>query len=703
MKTNVHPVVCVAWLLAALGGPAAAYEFALQNGYGETRLGDPIHQTGTRRTETSPPIDVRINLLRVDDTDLNGTADSSSLLPAPDSTRLSTLVDAACRYWEQVPSSSIALRLAGTDQTSTYRGLRSSILVTLGTIRAPYQGMSWGAVSIGQFLPYGIILSIESFRANPDAAVLAEIVHELGHQLAIKHSSCDRQLTSNSTFGFVDSEGAFMSAGDKDGRTVLHSDDVAAVSQGYPVAASATQFGSISGELVDTAGAPIFGGNVFAVDSRNRAISSRLSGLHQFTSTSARHGRFLITGLPPGTYTLVAASVTDPTYRIGLRTDYPFDTYFVTDFAPAMRRNVSVVGGQTFSVGQVQAGSTANGDGSPITTPAGPVPVEYRWTPLESASFYYAYVYSYASSQWIVNAQKTTTPSITLALADGQYRLFVYAWAASMYVPAEDRTLNVPSTGTNGAPQIMTYPNVSAMEPDQVVIPFNATDPEGGPVTVQATGLPAGMTKYTNWLQWDVSAAGSWTIRLTATDSTGLTATRDVLLTVTANQPPTLIAPSTVAAVEPTAVSIPISAIDPEGGAVTVAATGMPSGMTVSSTRLYWPTSAAGSWTIAVTATDPSGKKSTKSIALTVTKPAPTKARVTFKWPSSSTAKYYYLQVYSYSTGTWFLRQYVTGGTYTIDLDPGKYQAVIQKYTTAWSTIGTKTFDAAGTMTVQIP
>ncbi|MBI4618119.1 MAG: carboxypeptidase regulatory-like domain-containing protein [Planctomycetes bacterium] len=514
IRTSIHALVVVSISLPAFG-----YEIYQQDGYGEVRLGDPIQQVGTRRTESSPAVEYRVNLLQVDDTNLDGRADASSVLPESDRSRLSILVDSACRYWEQVPSSSIRLRLAGNDQTSTYVNLRPYVLVTLGRIPSGTSGASWGTASNGQFFPLGIIINLDYFRRVSDAVILSTIVHEIGHSISIAHSSCDRYLTWNARFKYTDSEGAFMSYGDRDGRAVLHTDDVAAALHAYPVLAAQSETGSIEGDLVDASGGTIFGGNVFAVNEQNRAVVSRISGLADFRSLSSRHGRFRLTGLAPGTYTVVAASVDDAVYRIGSRPRLPFDAYYQRGFAAAVRTGVVVRGAESVNLGRVAAGSEQS------VPPPG---TAITWPAVNSAEYYLVYLYSYRDAKWIVLAQRTSTNSIQITLAEGRYYLFVYARVGGTWVVADQRIVR-----SGDKPPVISAPaSVTGKAGQPLLIRFSASDPLGGCVRIQSSGIPSGMYVYSGLLYWYAPVAGQYRLRLEATNEVGQKTAHEIALTI---------------------------------------------------------------------------------------------------------------------------------------------------------------------------
>ena len=506
-------------LLLAAG--ASAYELFEQEGYGETVLGDPINQLGTRRTESSAPVEFRVNLLRVDDYDLDGQPDSSSTLPTADRERLARLINSACQYWSSVPSSSIDLQLSGSFETSTYLNLNSFIGVTLGGTPSNVGGASWGGSSQGQTLSYGIIINIDYFRAVSDDTILPTIVHEIGHALSLSHSSCDRNLCNNERFSFTDSEGAFMSYGDAGGRALLHTDDIAGIGHAYPNASTETDFGSVVGELVDENDQPIFGGNVFAVDASNRAVVARISGLTDFDSLASTHGRFRITGLAPGTYTIVGASITDSTFRIGSVPRLPFDSSYRTDFSPAIRTQVVVRAGEDTDLGRLVAGSD---------TEEAPEGTRYEWSPVAGAEYYLVYLYSFAEGRWIISARQVAENAVALELEEGRYYLFVYARTANGWVRAEARVLR-----SGERPPVIEAPAVvSATAPARVMIRFAASDPLGGRIGLSATGMPEGMSLYDGLLNWPVSSAGEYAITIVATNEVGESVSHDLLLSVEA-------------------------------------------------------------------------------------------------------------------------------------------------------------------------
>src|SRR5262245_54389500 len=103
--------------------------------------------------------------------------------------------------------------------------------------------------------------------------------HEIGHCIGLDHS-----LNAAATM--------FPRTGDGrvEART-LSTDDLIAASIIYPTPDFSTSTGSISGHVIDTSGAPIFGAHVVAIDANGVVITSALS---------QRDGSYSIPGLPPG-------------------------------------------------------------------------------------------------------------------------------------------------------------------------------------------------------------------------------------------------------------------------------------------------------------------------------------------------------------------------------------------------------------------
>jgi hypothetical protein len=153
--------------------------------------------------------------------------------------------------------------------------------------------------------------------------------------------------------------------------------------------------------------------------------------------------------------------------------------------------------------------------------------------------------------------------------------------------------------------------NQTDAENEVVSLALVATDPDGDPISYSATGLPPSLTvnAATGLISGTLSytSAGSHTVVVTATAG-GASDSKTFTWTVTnTDRPPTLTNPGNRTNAENAAISLPLSATDPDGNALTYSATGLPPSLTVNATTgLISGTlsySSAGSHTVVVTAT----------------------------------------------------------------------------------------------------
>lgn len=120
-------------------------------------------------------------------------------------------------------------------------------------------------------------------------------------------------------------------------------------------------------------------------------------------------------------------------------------------------------------------------------------------------------------------------------------------------------------SGVDNPPVLDYIPDIGAQETDLVKITPNATDLDGDTITYSFT---APLNAQGEW-QTDYNSAGTRTITVTATDSTGLTDTQIVRINVTnKNRPPVLSAITNITANESDLVTITPQASDPDGDAI---------------------------------------------------------------------------------------------------------------------------------------
>ncbi|WP_426504515.1 cellulose binding domain-containing protein [Dactylosporangium sp. McL0621] len=180
---------------------------------------------------------------------------------------------------------------------------------------------------------------------------------------------------------------------------------------------------------------------------------------------------------------------------------------------------------------------------------------------------------------------------------------------------------------------------------------LQATDSAAGQtLTYTAGGLPAGLSISSSGLiSGTPSAAGSFTVTVTATDTTGAAGSTTFTWTIAGNGPGntvTVTNPGDQAGTVGTPVSgVQVHAADSAAGQMlTYSATGLPTGLSIApSTGLVSGTpTTAGSFTVTVTATDTTGSSGSAAFTWTITGSTPTgTCHVTYavnEWPGGFTA-----------------------------------------------------------------
>lgn len=125
---------------------------------------------------------------------------------------------------------------------------------------------------------------------------------------------------------------------------------------------------------------------------------------------------------------------------------------------------------------------------------------------------------------WRVSGQSAGSYLVHLTVTDGQY------------TDAQDVAITIQDIST---PSITPISPVSVTAQSPIAFTVNATDTDADPLTLAATGLPAGATFISGRFSWTPSAdqIGTSTVHITATDLWN-TAASDVILTVGAATPP---------------------------------------------------------------------------------------------------------------------------------------------------------------------
>ena len=175
---------------------------------------------------------------------------------------------------------------------------------------------------------------------------------------------------------------------------------------------------------------------------------------------------------------------------------------------------------------------------------------------------------------------------------------------------------------TVGLPGLLITPP-SPLPSGQVAVPYTtqlaATGGRGTPYTWSATGLPAGLTiaNNTGLIAGIPQTIGSFTVAVTVGDSSGATVTQNYTLVIASGR-----LTITTASLSNGAVGSSYTAgLAASGGSgtVTFAAAGLPPGVTLTpSGTLSGTPTAAGSFTVNVTATDAQGLTATAAFPVTI-------------------------------------------------------------------------------------
>jgi subtilase family serine protease len=153
---------------------------------------------------------------------------------------------------------------------------------------------------------------------------------------------------------------------------------------------------------------------------------------------------------------------------------------------------------------------------------------------------------------------------------------------------------------------------------------ISATDSASGQtLTYSATGLPTGLSISTSGLiSGTPSAAGSYSVTVTAKDTTGASGSATFTWTINAatGNTVTVTNPGSKTGTVGTATSLQISATDSASGqTLTYSATGLPAGLSISTSGLISGTpTTAGTYSVTVTAKDTTGASGSASFTWTI-------------------------------------------------------------------------------------
>ncbi|WP_370152210.1 putative Ig domain-containing protein [Streptacidiphilus sp. EB129] len=251
---------------------------------------------------------------------------------------------------------------------------------------------------------------------------------------------------------------------------------------------------------------------------------------------------------------------------------------------------------------QLDAGYVSSADSGTTWTAAVQLagPMTLAWLPNTSQGRMFG---DYISTSVLAGGNAVTVIPVAHAPSGSTFDMAMYAPTGGLPVGQSSGGNTV--TVTNPGNQTSTVGTAASLQ-------ISATDSGGAGLTYSATGLPAGLSISTSGLiSGTPTTTGTSTVTVTATDSTGASGSTSFTWTVNSQSTETVSVanPGNQTSTVGTAASLQISATDSAGKSLTYSATGLPAGLSISSTGLIsgTPTSAA---TSSVTVTASSGTAS---------------------------------------------------------------------------------------------
>jgi beta-lactamase superfamily II metal-dependent hydrolase len=210
-----------------------------------------------------------------------------------------------------------------------------------------------------------------------------------------------------------------------------------------------------------------------------------------------------------------------------------------------------------------------------------------------------------------IDVGKVTSRQVSLS-PGSRYYFVVKAYNTGGAVSAPSQEAMVDLRVNNLPPTLAVPGNQTSAENNSVSLAVTASDPEGQLLSYDATGLPAalGINRTSGVISGTLTytSAGSYVVNVTVSDGSASTSGSFNWTVANVNRPPTLVTPANQTSVEKAAVSLAISASDPDGQPLVYGASGLPPSLSMNrSTGVISGTlsdSSAGSYTVTVGVSD---------------------------------------------------------------------------------------------------
>jgi PKD repeat protein len=195
---------------------------------------------------------------------------------------------------------------------------------------------------------------------------------------------------------------------------------------------------------------------------------------------------------------------------------------------------------------------------------------------------------------WTPGPGAAGTHQVTFTVSDGSTQ--------------DSETITITVTRPNAAPVLTGIGNQSVNENQALSFSVSASDADSDTLTYSATGLPSGATFTGQFFKWTPSytQAGIYNVTFIASDGKAQDSATITISVANVNRAPALAAIGDRSVDEENTLALTLSAVDPDGTALTYSAAGLPAGANLSGRNFTWTPTAAqvGSHEITFTVSD---------------------------------------------------------------------------------------------------